>query len=70
MAKELKEKLEQDEQIIEVAKSKEETLEAFIEEAAPVVETTKKRKSNASVSIDKFDWDAFEKENVYDERKM
>ena len=69
MAKELKEKLEQDEQIIEVVKSKEETLEAFIEEAAPVVETTKKRKSNASVSVDKFDWDAFEKENVYDAEK-
>ncbi len=33
-------------------------------EAAAVVET-KKRKSNASVAIDKFDWDAFESDTEY-----
>ena len=36
------------------------------ETTAPVVETEKKRKSNASVAVDKFDWDAFEKESYYD----
>ena len=32
---------------------------------APVAVETKKRKSNASVAIDKFDWDAFEQETDY-----
>ena len=36
------------------------------EQTAPVVETEKKRKSNASVAIEQFDWDAFEKESYYD----
>ncbi|MBR5855995.1 MAG: 30S ribosomal protein S1 [Bacteroidales bacterium] len=35
-------------------------MEAFVEEAPAIVDTTKKRKSNASVAVDKFDWDAFE----------
>ena len=39
---------------------KEESMEAFVEEAPAIVDTTKKRKSNASVAVDKFDWDAFE----------
>ena len=39
---------------------KEESMEAFLEETPAIVDTTKKRKSNASVAIDKFDWDAFE----------
>lgn len=69
MTKDRNEVLEQDEQI-EIVKKNDETLEAFIEEeSAPVGENTKKRKSNASVSVDKFDWDAFEKENVYDTEK-
>ncbi len=69
MSKELKEGLEQDEQV-EVFKKEEEKLEAFIEdEAAPVTESSKKRSSNASVDVDKFDWDAFELENVYDAAK-
>ena len=69
MTKDRNEMPEQDEQI-EIVKKNDETLEAFIEEeSAPVGENTKKRKSNASVSVDKFDWDAFEKENVYDTEK-
>ncbi len=32
---------------------------------APVVEETKKRKSNASIPVDQFDWDAFEKDAEY-----
>lgn len=67
MSKEIKE-IEQDDQIEIVAKS-DEKLEAFIEdEAAPVAEI-KKKKSNVSVPVDKFDWDAFETENVYDNEK-
>ena len=69
MTKDRNEMPEQDEQI-EIVKKNDETLEAFIEEeSAPVGENIKKRKSNASVSVDKFDWDAFEKENVYDTEK-
>src|SRR5574344_1112555 len=48
---------------------KEESIEAFVEDAAPVVDTTKKRKSNASVPVDKFNWDAFEKETDYGKSK-
>ena len=32
---------------------------------APVAVETKKRKSNASVAVDKFDWDAFEQDTDY-----
>ena len=69
MTKEKKELLDQEEQIEIVAKA-DEKLESFIEDdAAPVVETTKKRKSNVSVAAEKFDWEAFEKEHVYDTEK-
>ena len=69
MTKESKELLDQDEPI-EVVKNSEETLETYIEEeAAPVAKTTSKRKSNASVPSDKFDWDAYEKDDVYDTDK-
>ena len=44
---------------------KEESMEAFVEETPAIVDTTKKRKSNASVAIDKFDWDAFESGTEY-----
>ena len=37
-----------------------ETKETVMEVEAPIAVETKKRKSNASVAIDKFDWDAFE----------
>ncbi|MDD3033895.1 MAG: 30S ribosomal protein S1 [Bacteroidales bacterium] len=70
MVKDLKkEEMEQEEPIVAI--NKEEKLEAFIEDDAAVVaeELTRKRRSNASVSIDKFDWDAFEKETVYDTEK-
>ncbi|MBR4882589.1 MAG: hypothetical protein IKU18_01795, partial [Bacteroidales bacterium] len=36
-----------------------------MEVEAPVAFETKKRKSNASVAIDKFDWDAFEQDTDY-----
>jgi len=69
MTKDLNEVLENDDNI-EIVKKSEEKLEAFIEdEAAPVAESSPKRKSNASVSVDKFDWDAYEKESVYDTDK-
>ena len=38
---------------------------AAMEVEAPVAFETKKRKSNASVAIDKFDWDAFEQDTDY-----
>ena len=44
---------------------KEESMEAFVEETPAIVDVTKKRKSNASVAIDKFDWDAFESGTEY-----
>ncbi|MBQ8645961.1 MAG: 30S ribosomal protein S1 [Bacteroidales bacterium] len=40
-------------------------MEAFVEETPAIVDTTKKRKSNASVAVDKFDWDAFESDAEY-----
>ncbi len=36
-----------------------------MEVEAPVAFETKKRKSNASVAVDKFDWDAFEQDTDY-----
>ena len=69
MTKERKEILDSEEQI-EVIKKSDEKLEAFIEdESTPVDATTRKRKSNVSVAVDKFDWDAYEKEYVYDTEK-
>ena len=43
----------------------EESMAAFVEDAPAIVDTTKKRKSNASVAVDKFDWDAFESDAEY-----
>ena len=69
MTKESKELLDQDEPI-EVVKKSEESLEAYIEEeASPVDEPTSKRRSNASIPTEKFDWDAYEKDDVYDTDK-
>ena len=59
-----KEKQVVEEEIIEAPVQKE-TAASFAEEETPVVDTTKKRKSNASVAPDKFDWDAFERETDY-----
>ena len=68
MSKEIKE-IENEDQIEIVAKN-DEKLDAFIEDDAAVeVAAPKKKKSNISVPVDKFDWDAFEKENVYDNDK-
>ncbi|GAB1474877.1 30S ribosomal protein S1 [Bacteroidota bacterium] len=69
MTKERKEILESEEQI-EIIKKNDEKLEAFIEDdSTPVESFTKKRKSNVSVAVEKFDWDAYEKEYVYDTQK-
>ena len=59
-----KEKQVVEEEIIEAPVQKE-TAASFAEEETPVVDTTKKRKSNASVAPEKFDWDAFERETDY-----
>ncbi len=40
---------------------------AEVEETLPVAEETKKQPLNASIDPDKFDWDAFESEDVYGE---
>ena len=50
-------------------KAAEETLAAFEENEAPAVDAQKKRKSNASIAVDKFDWDEFEKDVDYDQDK-
>ena len=59
-----KEKQVIEEEIIETPVQKE-SAASFAEEETPVVDTTKKRKSNASVAPEKFDWDAFERETDY-----
>ena len=64
MSKE-KQIIEAEEQVVAPVAKKEETIAAFVEETPAIVDATKKRKSNASVSVDKFDWDAFEKETEY-----
>ena len=43
-------------------------MESFVEETPAIVDATKKRKSNASVPVDKFDWDAFEKDADYGDK--
>ena len=68
MTKEIKE-IENDDPIEVIAKN-DEKLEAFIEEeTAEETVIPKKRKSNVSVPVDKFDWDTFETESVYDNDK-
>ena len=57
--------LAEEQDVIAPVRKKEETMEAYKEEAPAIVDTTKKRKSNASVAVDKFDWDAFESEAEY-----
>src|SRR5574344_2702483 len=61
--------MDNEEQVVVPVHKKEESMEAFVEDAAPVVDATKKRKSNASVPVGKFDWDAFEKETDYGKSK-
>jgi Ribosomal protein S1 len=64
MSKE-KQILDVEEPVVEVSRPKEETMEAFVEETPAIVDATAKRKSNASVPVDKFDWDAFESDAEY-----
>ena len=66
MTKQNKEMLENDEQI-EGLEPKAERIDAYIEEDASITDAVKKhKKSNASVPVEKFDWDAFEKDAPYD----
>lgn len=68
MSKE-KELLDAEEPVVAPVRKEEESIESYVEETPAVEETGKKRKSNASVPIDKFDWDAFEKEADYGQSK-
>lgn len=54
---------------IEVISQKKESVDAYAEDLSGVDDQPKQRKSNASVPVDKFDWDAFEKDAVYDTDK-
>jgi small subunit ribosomal protein S1 len=54
---------------IEVISQKKESVDAYAEDISVVDDQPKQRKSNASVPVDKFDWDAFEKDAVYDTDK-
>ncbi|MGE0092101.1 MAG: 30S ribosomal protein S1 [Bacteroidales bacterium] len=69
MTKEKKLELDQEEQV-EIIKKIDERLESFLEDDdTPVDGFTKERKSNASIAPDKFDWDSFETEYVYESEK-
>lgn len=67
MSKE-KQILEAEEAEVAPVRKNEEKMESFVEETPAIVDATKKRKSNASVPVDKFDWDAFEKDADYGDR--
>lgn len=69
MTKEKATIVEQEEPVSEF-KAPEEKLENFLdEEVTTPIETPKKRSSNASISVDKFNWEDFESDNVYDADK-
>ena len=69
MTKQNKEMLDHDEQI-EGLESKAERIDAYIEEDNSIADTLiKQKKSNASIPVDQFDWDAFEKDAPYDADK-
>ena len=69
MTKQNKEMVETEEQIEGIDPKKDERLDSYVEES-PVVETFKAhKKSNASVAVDKFNWDAFEQDAPYDTDK-
>ena len=67
MSKE-KQILEAEEAEVAPVRKNEEKMESFVEETPAIVGATKKRKSNASVPVDKFDWDAFEKDADYGDK--
>lgn len=67
MSKE-KQILEAEEAEVAPVRKNEEKIESFVEETPAIVDATKKRKSNASVPVDKFDWDAFEKDADYGDK--
>ena len=65
MTKQNKEML--DDEQMEGMEPKEERIDAYIEENASIAETIKKqKKSNVSVPVDQFDWDAFERDAPYE----
>ncbi|HBG53225.1 MAG TPA: 30S ribosomal protein S1, partial [Rikenellaceae bacterium] len=53
----------------EIVIQQKEELEDYSEEVPEVHNLIKRNTSNASVPVDQFDWDAFEKESVYDTEK-
>jgi Ribosomal protein S1 len=57
--------IDAEEPVVVPVRKEEETMAAYVEDNAPIVETSKKSKSNASIPVDKFDWDAFEKDADY-----
>lgn len=67
MSKE-KQILEAEEAEVAPVRKNEEKMESFVEKTPAIVDATKKRKSNASVPVDKFDWDAFEKDADYGDK--
>ncbi|MDR2584996.1 MAG: 30S ribosomal protein S1 [Prevotellaceae bacterium] len=68
MTKQNKEML--DDEHIDGLEPKEERIEAFIEEDASLADTLKKqKKSNASIPVDQFNWESFEKDAPYDADK-
>lgn len=65
-----KELLPQDDQDLEVIPKEKESVEQYAEEqTAEETAAPKHKTSNASIPVDKFDWDAFEKDTVYDTDK-
>jgi len=69
MTKPKKEMLDNDEQI-EGLEQKAERIDAYIEEDNSITDAIKKqKKSNASIPVDQFDWDAYEKDAPYDADK-
>jgi len=69
MTKTNKEMLENEEQI-EGLEPKPERIDSYIDDETSIQESiNKQKKSNASVPVDQFDWDAFEKDAPYDADK-
>ena len=65
-----KEMLDAEEPVVVREKTAEDNVESYQEDATPIIDATKRRKSNASVAVDKFDWDSFENDGVEKEDKI
>ena len=64
-----KKSLKEDQDPDEIIVRKNEEVEDYSEDLKAEENQPKKRISNASVPVEQFDWDAFEKETVYDTPK-